>query len=118
MPNYHTENIYTCPYLATQSVLSGKWNILLLHHIEEGPIRFNELHRRLEGISQATLTKQLRQLETDGLILRKVYAQVPPKVEYELSDIGREFKQVLEQIEVFGEKYIDFLKTRKPKKAH
>ncbi|WP_171943521.1 winged helix-turn-helix transcriptional regulator [Streptococcus suis] len=113
MPDYHTKNIYACPYLVTQTVLSGKWNILLLHHIEEGAIRFNELHRKLEGISQATLTKQLRQLEEDGLITRKVYAQVPPKVEYELSEMGQEFKAVLEQIEIFGDKYIDFAEKRK-----
>ncbi|HGK7331251.1 TPA: helix-turn-helix transcriptional regulator [Streptococcus suis] len=113
MPDYHTKNIYACPYLVTQTDLSGKWNILLLHHIEEGPIRFNELHRKLEGISQATLTKQLRQLEEDGLITRKVYAQVPPKVEYELSEMGQEFKAVLEQIEIFGDKYIDFAEKRK-----
>lgn len=93
--------------------MSGKWNILLLHHIEDGPIRFNELHRRLTGISQATLTKQLRQLEEDGLITRKVYAQVPPKVEYELSEIGQEFRLVLEQIETFGDKYINFVKSKK-----
>ncbi|HGO5511229.1 TPA: winged helix-turn-helix transcriptional regulator [Streptococcus suis subsp. hashimotonensis] len=113
MPDYHTKNVYACPYLATQTVLSGKWNILLLHHIEDGPIRFNELHRRLTGISQATLTKQLRQLEEYGLITRKVYAQVPPKVEYELSEIGQEFKMVLEQIETFGDKYINFIKSKK-----
>ncbi|AGL48389.1 Transcriptional regulator, HxlR family [Streptococcus suis TL13] len=69
------------------------------------------MHRRLTGISQATLTKQLRQLEDDGLITRKVYAQVPPKVEYELSEIGQEFKMVLQQIEVFGDKYINFVKS-------
>ena len=84
----------------------------MLHHIEDGPVRFNELHRRLKGISQATLTKQLRQLEEDGLIRRKVYAQVPPKVEYELSEIGQEFKLVLQQIETFGDKYIDFIKAK------
>ncbi|WP_312220811.1 helix-turn-helix domain-containing protein [Streptococcus parasuis] len=115
MPKYHINNVYACPYLATQTVLSGKWNILLLHHIEDGPIRFNELHRQLTGISQATLTKQLRQLEEDGLITRKVYAQVPPKVEYELSEIGQEFRLVLEQIETFGDKYINFVKSKKSK---
>ena len=66
----------------------------------------------MKGISQATLTKQLRQLEEDGLITRKVYPQVPPKVEYELSDIGKEFNVVLKQIEVFGKKYIDFVKGK------
>ncbi len=108
----HHEN-GDCRFLTVQKLLAGKWSIVLLHHIEEGPIRFNELHRRLEGISQATLTKQLRQLEEDGLITRKVYAQVPPKVEYELSEIGQEFKAVLEQIETFGDKYINFIKSKK-----
>ncbi|HEP1819422.1 TPA: helix-turn-helix transcriptional regulator [Streptococcus suis] len=113
MATFTQHTVPECPYVTTQSVLSGKWSILLLHHIEEGPIRFNELHRRLIGISQATLTKQLRQLEEDGLIVRKVYAQVPPKVEYELSEIGQEFKMVLQQIEVFGDKYINFVKSKK-----
>ncbi|CYU79135.1 transcriptional regulator [Streptococcus suis] len=113
MATFTKHTVPECPYVTTQSVLSGKWSILLLHHIEEGPIRFNELHRRLTGISQATLTKQLRQLEDDGLIIRKVYAQVPPKVEYELSEIGQEFKMVLQQIEVFGDKYIEFVKAKK-----
>lgn len=113
MVTFTQHTVPECPYVTTQSVLSGKWSILLLHHIEEGPIRFNELHRRLTGISQATLTKQLRQLEDDGLITRKVYAQVPPKVEYELSEIGQEFKLVLQQIEVFGDKYINFVKSKK-----
>ncbi|HEM2830025.1 TPA: helix-turn-helix transcriptional regulator [Streptococcus suis] len=113
MATFTSHTVPECPYVTTQSVLSGKWSILLLHHIEEGPIRFNEMHRRLTGISQATLTKQLRQLEDDGLITRKVYAQVPPKVEYELSEIGQEFKMVLQQIEVFGDKYINFVKSKK-----
>lgn len=113
MATFTHHTVPECPYVTAQSVLSGKWSILLLHHIEEGPIRFNELHRRLTGISQATLTKQLRQLEDDGLITRKVYAQVPPKVEYELSDIGQEFKLVLQQIEVFGDKYTNFVKSKK-----
>ncbi|HEL1653660.1 TPA: winged helix-turn-helix transcriptional regulator [Streptococcus suis] len=113
MATFTQHTVSECPYVTTQSVLSGKWSILLLHHIEEGPIRFNEMHRRLTGISQATLTKQLRQLEEDGLIVRKVYAQVPPKVEYELSEIGQEFKMVLQQIEVFGDKYINFVKSKK-----
>lgn len=113
MATFTHHTVPECPYVTTQYVLSGKWSILLLHHIEEGPVRFNELHRRLTGISQATLTKQLRQLEDDGLITRKVYAQVPPKVEYELSEIGQEFKMVLQQIEVFGDKYINFVKSKK-----
>ncbi|MBM7635362.1 winged helix-turn-helix transcriptional regulator [Streptococcus saliviloxodontae] len=112
MATFTKHTVPECPFVTTQSVLSGKWSILILHHVEEGPIRFNELHRRLTGISQTTLTKQLRQLEEAGLIQRKVYAQVPPKVEYQLSDIGLEFKQVLQQIAIFGDKYIDFVKSK------
>lgn len=110
---YSKNHVITeCPFAAAQNVLSGKWSILLLHHIESGTIRFNELYRKLAGISQATLSKQLRQLEEDGLITRHVYAQVPPRVEYELSDMGKEFTLVLNQINIFGQKYIDYLKER------
>ncbi len=102
MATFTKHTVPECPYVTTQSVLSGKWSILLLHHIEEGPIRFNELHRRLTGISQATLTKQLRQLEDDGLIIRKVYAQVPPKVEYELSEIGQNLRWFFNKLKFWG----------------
>ena len=112
MPTFTKHTIPECPFITTQKVLSGKWTILILHHIEEGPVRFNELQRYLTGISQATLTKQLRQLEEDGLISRKVYPQVPPKVEYELSDIGKEFITVLKQREIVGKKYIGFVKGK------
>lgn len=112
MPTFTNHTIPECPFVTTQNVLSGKWTILILHHIEEGPVRFNELQRHLTGISHATLTKQLRQLEEDGIISRKVYPQVPPKVEYELSEIGKEFTAVLKQIEVFGKKYIEFVKGK------
>ncbi len=101
-----------CPFAAVQSVLSGKWSILLLHYIEKGSIRFGELHRKLEGISQASLAKQLRQLEKDGLIIRHVYPQVPPRVEYELSEIGKEFTLVLNRIDDFGKKYIAYMQKR------
>lgn len=85
----------------------------LVHNIiQDGDVRFNELHRQIEGISQATLTKQLRQLEEDGLITHKVYPQVPPKVEYNLSDLGKEFTSVLDQINIFGQKYIEFVKEK------
>ena len=101
-----------CPYVTIQKVLSGKWSIIILHLLEDGDVRFNELYRQIEGISQATLIKQLRQLEEDGLITRKVYPQVPPKVGYNLSDLGKEFASVLDQINIFGQKYIEFVKEK------
>ncbi|AFM39885.1 putative transcriptional regulator [Desulfosporosinus acidiphilus SJ4] len=95
-----------CPYVTAQKVLSGKWSLLILHYISEKTLRFNELQRLMPDLTQATLTRQLRALEENGLILRKVYHQVPPKVEYSLSDIGIEFNEVLEKLEVWGKKYI------------
>lgn len=100
-----------CPFIKVQQILNSKWSIIILNYISNAPIRFNELHRLLSPISQATLSKQLKQLEETGLITRKVYPQIPPKVEYELSDIGKEFNLVLNQIEIFGLKYINYLKN-------
>ena len=77
-----------CPFATSQKVLAGKWALLILHELAEGPVRFRELERRLNPITQATLTRALRQMEHDGLISRKVYATVPPKVEYSLSEVG------------------------------
>lgn len=112
MATFSQHTVPDCPFVTTQKVLSGKWSIIVLHLLEDGPVRFNELYRQISGISQATLTKQLRQLEEDGLIDRRVYAQVPPKVEYQLSDLGKEFKNVLRQIDTFGNKYIDFVRGK------
>lgn len=79
-----------------QSLISGKWKILIIWYIAVYEIqRFGELLRRLDGITQSTLTKQLRELENDGLIFRKVYPQVPPKVEYSLTPLGKSFIPIL-----------------------
>lgn len=101
-----------CPYFTAQKVFSGKWSILIIHNLEKGAIRFGELQRRLGDITQATLTKQLRMLEDFGLINRYVYSEIPPKVEYSLTDLGKEFLPVLEQFRVWGEGYIKFLKNK------
>lgn len=95
-----------CPYATVQKIFSGKWAIVVLNELRRGTLRFGQLQQRLPQVTQATLTKQLRQLEQYGLINRHVYAEVPPKVEYCLSDLGREFLPVLEQFEIFGNKYI------------
>lgn len=97
-----------CPYVTSQQLLSGKWAILILHELSSGTKRFNELQRNIE-ITQATLSTQLKKLENEGLIIRKVYPEVPPRVEYSLSEIGREFGPVLNQIEQWGYRYIDYL---------
>lgn len=105
------ESVYgKCPYATTQKVLTGKWAVVVLYQLSTGTKRFNELQRLIPGITQTILTRQLRQLESDRLINRKIYAEVPPRVEYSLSALGEKFKRVLDQIEVFGLAYISELK--------
>lgn len=98
-----------CPYVTAQKVLTGKWALLILHHLSAGPVRFNELQRRLPALTQATLSKQLRNLEENGLITRTEYPQIPPKVEYGLSEIGRRFQPVLDSLQVWGNEYIQYM---------
>jgi DNA-binding HxlR family transcriptional regulator len=101
-----------CPYVTAQKVLTGKWALLILHHLSAGPVRFNELQRRLPTLTQATLSRQLRSLEESGLVTRTEYPQIPPKVEYSLSEIGQSFKPVLESLEVWGNGYIAYIKQK------
>lgn len=100
-----------CPYFTAQKLLSGKWSILIMYNLDKGTLRFGELQRTMEGITQATLTKQLRMLEEFGLVNRYVYPEIPPKVEYSLTQLGKEFQPVLEQVRVWGDKYIKYLKN-------
>ncbi len=95
-----------CPYATSQKILSGKWALTLLHFLSEGTLRFNEIQRRIPEITQTTLTKQLRDLEKYGMVIRTVYPQVPPKVEYCLSPMGKDFTLVLNSLKVWGDKYI------------
>lgn len=101
-----------CPYTTAQKVLSGKWSILILYHLGIKTMRFGELQRQLPELTQSTLTKQLRALEDFGLIERKIYPQVPPKVEYSLSDVGIKFKKVLAELAIWGSEYIKTLKEK------
>jgi DNA-binding HxlR family transcriptional regulator len=101
-----------CPYVTAQKLLTGKWTLLIMHHLSTQTLRFNELQRMLPDLTQATLTKQLRMLESDGLVVRKVYNQIPPKVEYSLSELGVHFGPVLEALQVWGIEYIDYIKTK------
>nr|WP_234122096.1 helix-turn-helix domain-containing protein [Clostridium hydrogenum] len=95
-----------CPYATAQKILSGKWALIILHHLNGGTRRFNELQKLMPDITQATLTKQLRTLEQYKMIIRTVYPEVPPKVEYKLSEMGEDFSIVLDSLKVWGEKYI------------
>lgn len=98
-----------CPFATSQKILSGKWALTLLHFLSEGTLRFNEIQRRLPEITQSTLTKQLRALEEYGMVIRTVYPQIPPKVEYSLSPMGQDFAVVLESLKAWGDKYIEQL---------
>jgi len=93
----------SCPVETTLGIIGGKWKVLVIHNLLEGTRRFSELHRALPSISHRTLTKQLRELEADCVISRKVYQQVPPKVEYSLTEIGRKLKPVLMGMHKWGE---------------
>jgi len=108
-----SELVGKCPYVTTQKLLSGKWTVMILFFLSLGTHRFGELSRKMAGISQATLTSQLRFLEKEKMIERIVYAEIPPKVEYKLSDLGKEFQGVLDAIQSFGEIYINTLYKNK-----
>ena len=100
-------NVYDkCPYVTTQKVLQGKWAIVVLYHLSIGTKRFSELERLIPDVTRTVLTRQLRQLEQDKLIIRKVFPEVPPHVEYSLSTLGTKFQKVLDEIEIFGLDYI------------
>jgi DNA-binding HxlR family transcriptional regulator len=95
-----------CPVEATLDLIDGKWKGVILYHLQDGTIRFNELRRRLNHITQRMLTRQLRELEESGLILRTVYPQVPPKVEYALSDDGRSLAPVIAALHGWGSDWL------------
>lgn len=99
-----------CPYTTVQKILSGKWTLLILYHLSVRTMRFNELQRALPEMTQATLSKQLHMMMKNGLIVRKAYDQMPPKVEYSLSGLGQKFLPVLDALETWGNDYIDHLK--------
>lgn len=102
-----------CPYATAQKVLSGKWSILIIHLLSDGPVRFNALLRQLPQMTHATLSKQLKTLEEWGLVVRDAYPEVPPRVEYRLSDIGQRFQIVLDSLEVWGNEYITYMNENK-----
>lgn len=94
-----------CPVEITIALLGSKWKLLILRELFKGTKRFGELSRGVPGISQKMLTQQLRQMEDDNLIRRKVYAEVPPRVEYSLTEIGRSLSPILDAMHTWGSKY-------------
>lgn len=97
----HCETVSTI-----QKVLGGKWKIEILYYISQRTYRFGELQRQIGNISQSTLTKQLRELESDGFISRYIYQEIPPKVEYSLAELGKSFIPVLNYMKEWGETHL------------
>jgi DNA-binding HxlR family transcriptional regulator len=99
------EELPECPVATTVSLIGSKWKLLIIRNLLVRPWRFNELKKDLEGISQKVLTDSLRSMEEDGLITRTVYPEVPPRVEYALSDLGQSLKPVLDSMVEWGTNY-------------
>lgn len=106
MINFRNET-YRCTSEIVLGLISGKWKIAILNHLTKGPVRYNELRRLLPKATQRMLTMQLRMLESDGLIIRKVYPVSPPKVEYDLSELGKQLAPMLLMLCDFGTTYIE-----------
>ncbi len=103
----------SCPAETAISLLGSKWKLLILRELFKGMRRFGELARSVPGISQKMLTQQLRQMEEDGLVSRKIYPEVPPRVEYSLTDIGKSLSPILDAMHKWGAKYQMMHGTRK-----
>ena len=96
-----------CPVEVTLSLISNRWKVLILRDLMDGAKRFGELRKSLGNITQKVLTSNLREMEEDRLIIRTVYAEVPPRVEYQLTDLGQSLKSVLESMKNWGDRYKD-----------
>ena len=98
-------NLPACPVETTLTLISDKWKVLILRDLLTGTKRFGELRKSIGTVSQKVLTSQLRQMEESGLLTRKVYAEVPPRVEYTLTELGYSLKPIMDAMRVWGEQY-------------
>lgn len=99
------EEMPACPVATTVALIGSKWKLLIMRDLLSRPWRFNELKKDLDGISQKVLTDSLRSMEADGLLTRTVYPEVPPRVEYTLTELGYSLRPILEAMRVWGEDY-------------
>ena len=103
------EELPECPVATTVQLIGSKWKLLILRNLLQRPWRFNEMKKTIDGISQKVLTDSLRSMEADGLITRTVYPEVPPRVEYALSDLGQSMRPIIKAMEEWG---IDYKKSK------
>lgn len=103
MPNL--SELPACPVETTLSLITSRWKVLILRDLQDGPRRFSELQRSVGKVSQKVLTQNLRQMEADGLLARTVYPEVPPRVEYALTERGDSLRPVLDALSAWGESY-------------
>ncbi|MEM7066159.1 MAG: helix-turn-helix domain-containing protein [Cyanobacteria bacterium P01_B01_bin.77] len=101
-----------CPVEATLEVIGGKWKGVILYHLLSETLRFSEIRRLMPEITQRMLTKQLRELETDNLILRTVYPEVPPKVEYSITEYGKTLEPVIQALQTWGFQHLEKTKSQ------
>ena len=94
-----------CPVATTVQLIGNKWKLLIIRNLLTRSWRFNELQKSLDGISQKVLTDSLRSMEADGIITRTVYPEVPPRVEYALSELGESMRPILDSMQAWGENY-------------
>lgn len=99
------EELPACPVATTVQLIGNKWKLLILRNLRVRPWRFNELQKSLEGISQKVLTDSLRSMESDGIVTRTVYPEVPPRVEYALSELGKSMLPIINAMEAWGIEY-------------
>ena len=99
------EELPACPVATTVGLIGSKWKLLIMRNLLQRPYRFNELQNSLEGISQKVLTDSLRSMEADGIITRTVYPEVPPRVEYALSELGDTMRPIIKSMELWGIEY-------------
>ena len=104
---------YSCGLDAAVDVIGGKWKALILWELHTGVRRFGELRRALEGISEKMLIQQLRELEADGLVHREVYREVPPRVEYSLTELGESLNEALKPLGDWGEAHMERIAERR-----
>lgn len=106
------EELPECPVATTVQLIGSKWKLLILRNLLQRPWRFNELRKTISGISQKVLTDSLRSMEQDGIITRTVYPEVPPRVEYALSELGENMRPIIRTMETFGAEYQGLVKNR------